>query len=50
MDENEIIYFQSLVQLREQLVEDFRGDYTEMKDKVDEALLRIIEKNLKEEE
>ncbi len=47
MNDNEIVLFQTLVELREQLTSDFRGDYTVMKDLTDEVITKLLKKQLK---
>ena len=47
MNDNDVIILQTLVELREQLVGDYTGDYSDMKTLVDQILTKLLNKQLK---
>lgn len=49
MSEHETIILQTLVELRGQIIEDFRGDYSDMKLLIDKAITNLINKQLLED-
>lgn len=49
MDDSEVTFFQSLVDLRELLTSDYTGDHAEMKSLVDDNLTKMLKKNLEKD-